>query len=368
MKDSALQLTIDGRRIHTVGSVVSQIPLKTMETQIVLDGEPRLGAEGDLILARALMPDAGKEMRVQNDQGRLVNFYPNDVLLGVLGYRESSTHLVGKVPDSPLFRGKRINLLSEGGLMGEITSIPSFMGKPVVLEMLGFLRHGGNVINMSNFAPPLIEDIALPPLILVGGTSSEIGKTTLIAKIIHILEIKHGLKVGSIMLSGTGSKADALAHRAAGSSFFHSFIETGFCNTYRCHKTVFLSNLRNLFRRIAREENPDVILGELGGDYIWGQNENILTDPQIMNNVRLIIVIVNDVPGAIGTREIFKNWNVQAPVVFASSWQRSYGGMRLRFQRILREPLLDVSDWKQIEKLTDETFLSSMHEDISCAC
>jgi len=252
--------------------------------------------------------------------------------------------------------------------MGEVTFIPAFMGSPVELEIIGLLRYGGKALNMAGFALPHISEQPLPPLILVAGTSSEIGKTTLASKIIHILEAGRGLRVSSVMLSGTGSKADALEHRAAGASFFHSFIELGFCNTYRCDRSTFLAGIRNLLYWIAREERPDIIVGELGGDFVWGHNDDILTDPRIMQHAIKLLVVINDVVGAIGTLEIFRAWKLNVPVAFAGSWQRSHGGMRLRFEKLLNRPLLDIGNWGQIEKLIDDLPVGHFDAKIVQAC
>ena len=351
MKDDYLDIAIDGMKINVAGSVLSAVPLKNLEDGMTIDNQPLRGSEGDLLLAKLSSGNKLRKIMMQNHGGRPVRVYPGDLILGVLGCRQSTTHIAGEVPAYPLGKESRIHLLSEGGILGTVTFIPAFMGEPVQLDVAGLVKYAGKTMNIRDFGAPEVQRCYLPPILLIAGTSSEIGKTTLATRIIHILSRKYGLKVCSVIMSGTGSKSEALEYRAAGAAFFHSFIEAGFCNSYSCPKETFLPALENLFYRIATDEKPDIIIGELGGDFVWGNNDAILRDSIIMEYVELVIVIPNDVLAAIGTIEVFNSWRVRTQRLFVNSWLRSYGGMSMRYRKILDEELLDPDDARQIDRI-----------------
>jgi|GEM_PF-6804784 len=336
--------------IAAIGSVLSIIPFRLLWKDIRVDSTPRVGSEGEVLLAAVTHRDGVRKPRVQDIDGNPVVLSDGDRIIGTLGYRESTTHLLGRPPLAPLTRGSGLDLLSEGGMVGKVLFIPPSMGEPVALVHEGFLVHRSRILSMKDFAIPEGGVTTLPPMILVAGTSSEIGKTTLTGKIIGLLAGKFGKKVSSVMMSGTGSRADALNHWKAGASHAHSFIETGLNNSYHCSAKHYRCAMRSLLGRIAEEEKPDFIVGELGGDFTWGNNDTILRDRRIMKHVKLIVVIVNDVVGARGTLELFRSWHIEEPPVFGHSWERSYGGMAVRLRELLGQKTLNVNDMASIEQ------------------
>ena len=194
------------------------------------------------------------------------------------------------------------------------------MGKSTILEFISYLGLKKRVMNLKQFAPVVkkITKLNLPPVLLIMGTSSEIGKTTLTSRIMSILSKKYHKKVSSIMISCSGSKSDEIHHKAAG---------------------VY-----------------DIIVGEVGGDYIWGNNLAFIKKSKVMRFVKYIVVIVSDTIAAIGTEKLFNEWNIIIPYILANSWLRSYEGMRIRNEKILGQKLIDTQNSENIDFYLSEIY------------
>lgn len=348
-----MEARVDVLRGVSICAVLGVIPFDKIANELSIDPGPRHVKEGDVVLAKVSSANGYRSVVFQELEGRSLHLCPGDSVVGVLGLRQSTTHLVGRIPSQPLNVGDRLHLLSEGGIVGELTYSPARLEEPPILEITGILMLNGGVLNMADFAPPPDDPCPLPPILLVAGTSSEIGKTTLSRNIIRFLVRKYRLDVTSIIMSGTGGKADAMAHREAGAKYFHSFIETGFSNSYGCDPRVFLPALESLFYRVAAREDPDVIIGEMGGDLIWGNNDAILSESVLTRSVRLLIVVASDAVSALGAKDLLSRWGVRIPLAFASYWLRSYGGMALRFRKHLKEECIDATDKNAIERFVD---------------
>ncbi|MDD5557041.1 MAG: hypothetical protein PHN82_07315 [bacterium] len=341
----------------TIGSVLGIIPFETIGEGLSVDAGPLPVREGDVILARVSVENGYRELLMQDVRGRGVHLYPDDLLAGVAGLRQSTTHYVGCLPRGMVHRGRRLHLLSEGGIIGEAVYCPARLAAPVLLDVEGVLRHDGGVLNMSEFAPARVPAVPLPPIVLVAGTSADIGKTTLASQIIRILSHRYALAVCSVVVSGTGSRADAMTHMEAGARHSHSFIEAGLSNTYGCGAGTLLPALENVVYRSVFRDRPDVIVGEMGGDFIWGNNDAILRASALMRAVRILIVVAGDAVSAIGARELLSRWGVGVPLVFAFSWLRSFRGIALRCRKYLPEECVDATDGKAVERFVRDVLL-----------
>ncbi|MEA3355204.1 MAG: hypothetical protein U9Q63_01830 [Patescibacteria group bacterium] len=358
MKTDYQKIKIENIQINNIGSVAAVVPFKKILDTISLSKKPRFPKEADLAVFRVSLENKQTYINVQNFQGRVVSVFPGDVIIGVFGYRESTTHILGEVPKRKLGKGDKTNLLSQGGIVGDVTYIPRFMGDIVGLDLIGYLKKDNKILNLKKVGEKNVvkSKMKIPPTILVVGTSSEIGKTTVTTRIINFLTRKYSKKVSSIMMTGTGSKADALSHLSSGAVKMHSFIETGIPSSYKVSDNVFLKSIEGLFNKIVVEDKPDIIVGEMGGDYCWGKNDLILKKSEIMKSVKFIVVLINDVIAAFGTKHLFDKWGVNKPYYFANSWLRSYGGMKLRFDRLLKKELVDVKSVEAIEQFLDKVY------------
>src|SRR5262245_23026471 len=138
------------------------------------------GFEGHVCAFR-LAPDSSPIV-VEAVSGRAMTLVPGDVFLGTPGHRESNRILVGGVPERGLVPGRTYWVLAECGVVGNLTS-----GTPLAKPFLGQARYLGAVLGedgetftMKQFALPAPRAGADQGarILLIVGTSAEVGKTT----------------------------------------------------------------------------------------------------------------------------------------------------------------------------------------------
>lgn len=351
MRDDSLRLHLHEHEA-LVSAAASVAPLEECSADLSLCDGPRPGREGDLALLRVSAENGLRRIGLQNSAGRPVSLYPGDCFVGVLGLRESTEHVLGEVPAGALVRGRRLHLLSAGGVVGTALSVPPSERPAIALDLLGLLSCQGLGVNLSRWRPAPVAAGPLPPALLVAGTATGVGKTTLACRLIHVLARLRGERVGSLMLSGSGGKEDTLAHRAAGAHGFHSFIETGLCCSYGCPGEDYVARIDALCARAAAE-GATVLVGELGGDLVWGNNEALLRRARIARDARGLFLVAHDALGALGATRLLDEWGVAAPVRQVVSWTQNHGAMALRYRRLLQAPLLDPADEAALAEAVD---------------
>ncbi|NIW36439.1 MAG: hypothetical protein GWN32_07830, partial [Gemmatimonadetes bacterium] len=179
------------------------------------------GLAGDLVLGE-VCPRAGEPITVLDQElaAHLVGS-PTRVV-APLGTRESSTHVNGGLPEGGLdvaFGREAHWLAGESGLVGLLraeggptkgveTSVP--------FRCIGLVQHAGRRnANIDDWAI-VPETLRLSvPLICVGATSAEAGKTVLAQKVIRAL-VSQGLRTAAVKVTGTGGAVDSSMHREAG--------------------------------------------------------------------------------------------------------------------------------------------------------
>src|SRR5215470_12604560 len=133
------------------------------------------------VCAFKLAPDSSRIV-VEAVSGRAMTLIPGDIFLGTPGHRESNRILVGGVPERGLVPGKTYWVLAECGVVGDLMS-----GTPLAKSFLGQVRYlgvaasrNGETFTMKQFAVPVPRAGADQDarILLIVGTSAEVGKTT----------------------------------------------------------------------------------------------------------------------------------------------------------------------------------------------
>lgn len=360
MQDDSLFVDLEGGMTALVSASASVWPFEARGDRVRLLCTPREPHEGDLVVVRVRPENGWRPVHLQNACGRPVSLYPGDLFVGVMGLRQSTEHVMGALPDHLVGRGDSLSLLSEGGVIGTCVFAPARHGPPPPVEVVGFLELGKAPCNLDVVRPPSMDAVTLPPVILVAGTSTGVGKTTLAGRIIHVLSQMPGQTVGSIMLSGSGGKSDTLAHRAAGARFFHSFIETGLCNSYGCPPDEFVERVDDLVYRMVAHERPTVIVGEMGGDFIFGNNEPLLRQSCLIPATIGLFVVCHDALATLGALRVLESWEIRAPIHPVVSWSQNHAAMRLRFARFIRKEPLDPDNGPMLTRLLDQMIESML--------
>jgi hypothetical protein len=312
-----------------------------------------IGQEGDIVLVEA-MSDTGAYKEMEDLNGHGMRVYKRQRFIAVLGNRESSKYLVGGLPEGglPILENgdTNVHLLASGGIMGICKESPHYMGPPSVFRCLGLLKRNDVSINTQDSINYVRGELTQSkPILLVAGTATDVGKTTVTSNIIQRLVYDHGLKVAATKLSGTGCLEDTLSHRDAGATITLDFPDVGLPSTYIAPEKYMLG-IRTLLTK-ANEQQPDIIVSELGGDIIWGNIPTLLTALDIMQHVIGLVLVPFDVLGAIGTMQLLREWNVTVPVYIINSPFRNNLALQMRIKRYLNTDSYSSVDASDLDRL-----------------
>lgn len=322
-----------------------------------LDVSEGVGYEGDIVLLKVLS-NKGSYSQVQNQDGWMVRLFKDDCFISVLGNRESSTFLVGGIPEKGIRikKGLELSTLSGAAIIGKCYNAPSYMeGKALPVEVIGLVQKENKTMNIKDFAPKWINSLPkTAPQIMILGTSSETGKTILSAKLINGLRKRHQLKVASAKIAGTGFYKDILKHKNAGAKPALDYVDVGLVSTYTNPKK-YVKAIKTLLNKI-NEPNPDVLVIEAGGDIIWANVPTYLQDKEISRNIIAFIIAPNDIMGVFGVLHFLKKWGLTQIPVFVSMPLRNNLGSKLRLEKMTGIKGYNIDDDGECEELTSELF------------
>lgn len=326
------KIEIAGISVKCISSNVRRPDISWSNLQLV-NGR---GNESNLVLVQSLS-DLGSTVHVEDQQGRDERIYQDDKFIGVLANRHSGTSESGEIPAEGLDINEDIelHLLSTGGVIGVNTGIPARMyQKPLCLKPLGLVANDhGKPLDLIDLCGPHHEILnPSAPIIMVCGTSAEVGKTTTSASLIKAFN-KEGLQTGGTKFSGTGRMRDILSLRDAGAIPWLDFPDVGLATTYTSPER-FTRGIYTLFNYINLG-NPDIIVAEAGGDPIEANVPTFLRDQSIMRNVRAFIVVAGDVMGMMGTINYLKQFAPSTPIFLTDPKDRNFMATRDRVRHEL---------------------------------
>lgn len=258
------------------------------------------GREGNLVVVEA-KTSYGFRVEVENQRGRDERVYQGDRFVAVLANRHSGTSESGDVPAEgiDIQEGQELHLLSAGGVVGIKSGVPGRGQEPLALKPLGLVAENGRPVDLIELSGGHHETInPSAPIVMVCGTSAEVGKTTTSAGLIRAFS-KEGLQAAGTKFSGTGRMRDILSLRDAGAIPWLDFPDVGLATTYTSPER-FTKGVYTLFNYI-NAGNPDIIIAEAGGDPIEANVPTFLQDPKLMKNVKAIILVAGDVMGMMGS-------------------------------------------------------------------
>ncbi|WP_053660909.1 hypothetical protein [Streptomyces sp. MMG1121] len=305
------------------------------------------GRAGDLVIARVIR--VGAYPRVENTHGRDVRIRPGDEIVGVLGERHSTTSIYGGLPEGglPVTAGAPADLLAVGGVIGTAASSPASLGPATALELVGLAADGqGRVISLR---PRTAPSAPATPVVFVGGTAAEVGKTTFASALVHQLAARHGMRVGVTKLAGTGRLRDLLTLADAGAHCAADFVDAGLATTYGHPADTVVGAARHLVGRLT-EEGAEIVVAELGGD-LWGAGiPGILRDPGLAAAARALVLVPSDTMASLGADAWLTQNGITIPPVHGVP-HRNVLAARERVGRGMGVELVDPHDEDDLERL-----------------
>jgi hypothetical protein len=309
-----------------------------------------LGQAGDVVIARVVSVGAYKA--VENTSGRDVRVRVGDEVVGVLGERHSTTSIYGGLPEGglPVKAGDPADLMAVGGIIGIAASSPSSLGTATALELVGLAAdREGRVLRLRRRAA---DTVPATPVVFVGGTAAEVGKTTFASALVHHLTARHGLRVGVTKLAGTGRLRDLLTLADAGAHCAADFVDAGLGTTYGHGPDAVVGAARHLVGRLA-DEGAEIVVAELGGD-LWGAGiPDILRDPGLVAAARALVLVPSDTMASLGVETWLGRNDITIPAVHGVP-HRNVMAARERADRGMGVQLVDPHDTDDLERMARE--------------
>jgi hypothetical protein len=285
---------------------------------------------GDVVAARVL--DVATHNHLEDRHGRAARLYPDDTVVGVCGNRYATDFYEGYVPTTQL-----TDLLTAGGLIGDVASGHTRRGAPTRLEMLGTLAGGnGDPLNLDQFQRALPASDIAPPAgtLAVLGASMNAGKTTTAAALVRGWT-RTGIPAGAGKVTGSGSGKDVWSYVDAGARAVADFVDFGMPSTFG-YPVARLSDTMRAIRGALVAEGAQAVVLEIADGILQVETEALLKD--VAELVDGTVLAVSDALGAIAGLEILSRAGVR---VVALSGRVTASPLAVReVQRVTDLPVL----------------------------
>jgi len=303
------------------------------------------------VCAFRLAPDSSPIV-VEAVSGRAMTLVPGDVFLGTPGHRESNRILVGGVPERGLVPGRTYWVLAECGVVGDLTS-----GTPLAKPFLGQARYLGAVLGEDGETLTM-KEFALPApraganhgarILLIVGTSAEVGKTTAGLALLSGL-LKNGYRTVVVLkATGTSAVSEIAAYRDYGAAQVFDCVDFGLPTTYPSKR----KDMARVFDRAldtCLAIPADVVLIECGGDMLAANIPVFLQRFRRRRTRAKVVLAAPDAVGAFGGT--LKLRNMGLPVHLITGPCTDTPAVRERTQALCRTFAFNLAG-TEIEKVT----------------
>jgi hypothetical protein len=247
---------------------------------------------GDLLAAEVL--SLGKHTTVETAAGVTLNIFPGDRIIGAFGYRYATDQFEGVVPDG---WGESCDLLSVGGVCGEVVSAHSAMGTPTRLRLLGAVcGYDGRPLNLRSFASRTPRALPSGQVILVVGTSMNSGKTTTVGTLARGLS-RAGYRVAAVKVTGTAAGKDGRFFASCGASPVYDFTHCGLPSTAMLGGDDLTTIYADLLLRAAASA-PDYTIVEIADGIFQRETRMLLESDVVRDSVQHLFFTAGDSLGA----------------------------------------------------------------------
>lgn len=267
--------------------------------------EPRIG---DLLAAEVVA--LGKHSTIENVDGLTLNIFPGDRIIGAFGHRYATDQFEGVVPAA---WNETCDLLSIGGVCGEVASAHSTMGAPTRLRLLGAVCDAqGRPLNLRHFARATPKAPPAGQVILVVGTSMNAGKTTTVGTLARALS-RAGFRVAAAKVTGTAAGKDGRFFASCGAHPVLDFTACGLPSTAMLGREELLLVYHELLNRLAAT-GPDFTIVEIADGIFQRETRMLLESPTLRASVDHLFFAAGDSLGAeCGVRRLREaDWPLRA--------------------------------------------------------
>jgi hypothetical protein len=260
-----------------LGFATRAVPPAEMAGLVPLSRAPRIG---DLVLAEVL--SVGKNKTLEVHAGVSMYLFPGDLIVGAFGNRYATDQFEGYVPEWPV---KECDLLSVGGVCGEIVSKHAAMGAPTRLRVRGLVSdREGRPINQRAFGLPALDGgVSNSEVILVIGSSMNSGKTTTVGTLARALN-RAGYSVAAAKVTGTAAGKDGRFIESCGARPVIDFTSAGYPSTYMLGREELLNVYHALLAHLHASA-PDYIILEVADGIFQRETRMLLESGAVRDSV-----------------------------------------------------------------------------------
>jgi len=270
------------------------VPLDQVSGVVPVSGEsPRAG---DLMLAEVLA--VGKNKTVEDRDGRTMYLFPGDRVVGVFGNRYATDQYEGYVPAEPV---EVCDMLSVGGLMGEVTSRHDATAAPTRLKVLGQVSDPqgrpinqlgyGSLTGCDDYAPPLPAGAGAEVVVVLGSDMNS-GKTTTAGTVARALS-RAGHRVAAAKVTGTAAGKDGRFYESCGARPVLDFTSVGYPATYMVSERELLWIYNSLLYRL-HSGGPDYIVVEVADGIFQRETRMLLESGEFRASVDHLFFAASD--------------------------------------------------------------------------
>ena len=305
-----------------------------LDSLLRADLEIRSGSEltarvGDVVLFRVL--ELGPFPDMETIWGGRVGLVPGHIYIGVICERNSTKYFAARFGEKRCsYHQLILQLVAQSGGIGYCTGCSPTLSeqtgyrRPADVEVIGVLYDLSrqvylNTISMSDVEQSDVPAQAvIPPTLLVLGTTTDVGKTTIACRLLNGLSKR--FSCAAIKASGTEWYQDSLLHMKGGAAWAMNFGFVGLPTTYPVDDVVYRRALYRLYHYIddpqripyyrrppadrdAKWQRPDLVLVEHGGDILGANVPVFLDDDYLISSVRMIIVCSESALAMVGAWE-----------------------------------------------------------------
>ncbi len=262
-----------------------QVPLDAMVGIVPLVGKPRVG---QLVVAEVLK--VGKNETLEDRTGLSGRIFAGDRIVGAFGNRYATHQFEGYVPGRPT---SRCDLLSVGGVCGNVTSRHDGVKPPTRLRVLGLVSdQHGEVVSQCSFGLEHLRDEPAGEVILVVGASMDSGKTTVAGLLTRALS-RAGLRVAAAKVTGTAASKDSRFYVSCGARPVLDFVDAGYPSTYLLDPDE-ISRVQQVLLSQLRATRPDYIVLEIADGILQRETRMLLADPAFRAQIDHVIFTAGD--------------------------------------------------------------------------
>jgi hypothetical protein len=259
------------------GYATRAVPLERMARMVPMSGAPRIG---DLVAGEVL--SVGKNTRLEVRREVQLDLFPGDVVVGAFGNRYATDQFEGYVPQGPV---EVCDLLSVGGVFGEVASRHASMASPTRLRVLGLVAdQEGRPINQRQFGLSSVSYAgSAPEVILVVGSAMNSGKTTTGGTLSRVLS-RAGYRVGAAKVTGTAAGRDGRFYESCGARPVLDFTSVGYPSTYMLDQEELLALYRVLLSQL-QASGLDYIVLEIADGILQRETRMLLESRTLRDTV-----------------------------------------------------------------------------------